>query len=409
MTRAEPDPLDPQLADEFRLRCATFLEEHTFEQDLTAEDPRGEMGVQVAKVFQRHVFDSGLAGLTLEKQFGGQGLSSEHEQIWREEVAKWPLMTEQLAISHGMCLPMLDEYGTDEQKKLYLKHVVSADEIWCQMFSEPGAGSDVASLQTRAVLDGDEWVLNGQKVWTTLAHLCDRGIIIARTNPEAVKHAGVSMFIVDMTAPGVDIRPIHQIDGGRRFNEIFFTNVRIPASHLIPPENDGWRLATAMLMYERVAIGTGMAAGLQHERADVLIAEAEVHGLTQDPIVRQELMQLYTAEVCQSLVAMETRARLQGGQTPGPGGSLGKLANAYIAARYRDLSLRIQGPASIAWAVRSNGHRWASGSLSSLSSSIAGGTNEIQKNIIGDRVLGLPREPAVDRDVPFKDLKVGTQ
>ena len=318
-------------------------------------------------------------------------------------------MTAQLTISQGMCMPMVNEYGTDLQKDLYLSKLLSAEEVWCQMFSEPGAGSDVASLQTRAVRDGDEWVLNGQKVWTTLAHLCDRGIVIARTDPSAIKHAGISMFIVDMNAPGVEIRPINQIDGGQRFNEIFFTDVRIPADHLIPPENDGWRLATAMLMYERVAIGTGQAQGVQHQRADILMGQARKVGLEGDATVRQDLMKLYSREVCLSLTAMITRARLQAGQTPGPGGSLGKLAGAYIGEIYRDLSLRLQGPAAVAWAADGDGGKWALGALSTLSGKIAGGTNEIQKNIIGDRVLGLPREPAVDRGVPFNELKVGTQ
>lgn len=393
----------------FRHRCAAFLDEHATGEGLDAEDPRGEIGLGIARRFQALVADAGLAGITMDPAWGGLGLGPDYEKVWREEVARRPLMTRQLAISHGMCMPMLAEYGTDHQKSLYLAKVLRAEEVWCQLFSEPGAGSDVAALGTRAVRDGDEWILNGQKVWTTLAHLCDRGIIVARTNPSAVKHAGISMFIVDMKAPGVEIRPIHQIDGGRRFNEIFFTDVRIPADHLIPPENDGWRLATAMLMYERVAIGTGQASGVMHERADQLIRAARRREVHHDPVIRQELMTLYSREVCQSLTSMLTRARLQAGQTPGPGGSLGKLAGSYIGQLYRDLSLRIQGVASMAWNPDSGGDRWALASLATLSGRIAGGTDEIQKNIIGDRVLGLPREPAVDRDVPFNELSTGSR
>ena len=165
------------------------------------------------------------------------------------------MMDGEFIISHGMCLPMLNEYGTPEQKRQFLADNISGRTMWCQMFSEPGAGSDVASLQSKAELDGDEWVLNGQKVWTTLAHESDYGIVIARTDPDQVKHAGLSMFIMDMKAPGVEIRPIHQIDGGSHFNEVFFTDVRIPKDWQIGELNDGWKLATAMLMYERVAIG----------------------------------------------------------------------------------------------------------------------------------------------------------
>ncbi|MDG2112712.1 MAG: acyl-CoA dehydrogenase family protein [Actinomycetota bacterium] len=392
----------------FRARCAAFLDEHATGEGLNDPDPRGAVGLGIAKAFQAKVFEARLAGATIDSKYGGMGLDSDHEKVWREEAAKHPIMTAQLAISHGMCMPMLNEYGTDQQKDMYLSKVLSAEEVWCQMFSEPGAGSDVASLQMRAVRDGDEWILNGQKVWTTLAHLCDRGLIVARTDPSAVKHAGISMFIVDMTAPGVEIRPINQIDGGQRFNEIFFTDVRVPADHLVPPENDGWRLATAMLMYERVAIGTGMGQGVQHQRADILVGQARKRGVEGDAGIRQELMRLYSAEVCQSLVGMITRARLQAGQTPGPGGSLGKLAGANIGEMYRDLSLRIQGQGSMAWDTDGDGSKWALGALSTLSGKIAGGTNEIQKNIIGDRVLGLPREPAVDRGVPFSELKAGS-
>lgn len=393
----------------FRARCVTFLDQHAVEAPPEGDaDPRGQLGLEAAKRFQAGLADAGLAGLTYPVAYGGQGLADEYNTIWREEVARYPLMTRQLSISHGMCLPMLNEYGTDEQRSAYQAKIIRADEVWCQMFSEPGAGSDVASLQTRAIRDGDEWILNGQKVWTTLAHLCDRGIVVARTDPDAPKHRGISMFIIDMRAPGVDIRPIHQIDGGRRFNEIFLTDVRVPADHQIGALNEGWRLATAMLMYERVAIGTGQQDGIVHERADKLMAEARSRGRDGDPMIRQELMRLYQAEVCQSLMAARTRAEVEGGKTPGPGGSLGKLAGARIAGLYRDLSMTIVGTPAVAWDGDGGGH-WAKDAVGTFASGIAGGTNEIQRNIIGERVLGLPREPSVDKDLPFSELRVGTQ
>jgi alkylation response protein AidB-like acyl-CoA dehydrogenase len=392
--------------DAFRERCRAFLREHATGAPATADaNDRGAAALAAAREFQKKLTEAGLAGLTYPVEYGGEGLTTDHERVWREESAQFPLMTAALAVSHGMCTPVLAEFGTPAQKERYLAKLISAEEVWCQMFSEPGAGSDVASLQTRAVRDGEQWVLNGQKVWTTLAHLSDRGIILARTDPDRPKHGGISMFVVDMRAPGVEVRPIHQIDGGRGFNEVFFSDVRIPADDLIPPENDGWRLATAMLMYERVAIGTGQQGGIQHELADAMIAAARRQGLLGDPVVRQELMRLYSAEVCQSLVSAVTRARAKAGQTPGPGGSLGKLAGARIAAMNRTVGLAIQGAAGVAWEPGDeHGDRWSRLALSSFALSIAGGTDEIQKNIIGDRVLGLPREPAVDRDVPFKDL-----
>ncbi len=391
---------------EFRARCHDFLAEHATGLPDADVDPRGEQAAVLAKEFMAKRSEAGLNGLTFPERFGGQGLTADHERVWREEAAKFPAMGATLGVSQGMCLPMLDEYGTDEQRAAWEEKLIRADEIWCQMFSEPGAGSDVASLQSRAVLDGDEWVLNGQKVWTTLAHVSDRGIVIARTDVEAPKHRGITMFIIDMDAPGVEVRPIHQIDGGMRFNEVFFSDVQIPVDRQLGERNNGWRMATAMLMYERVAIGTGQQSGIQHPRFDKLRRAAEERGKTSDPVIRQRLASLYADEVCQSLMSARTRAELQAGKTPGPGGSLGKLAGARIAAIYRDLSLSVVGPEAVAW--ETNG-LWAKESLTTFASGIAGGTNEIQRNIIGERVLQLPREPSVDKDVPFRDLKVGTQ
>jgi alkylation response protein AidB-like acyl-CoA dehydrogenase len=215
------------------------------------------------------------------------------------------------------------------------------------------------------------------------------------------------MFIIDMDAPGVEVRPINQIDGRQRFNEVFFTDVHIPARNLIPPENDGWRLATAMLMYERFAIGGGQQGGSRTDSANELIAVARARSLASDPSTRQALARLYTAELCQSLLAQTTRAAVQAGKAPGPAGSAGKLARSEIARQVRSLSLQLLGAAAIAWDPEDpDGDRWSKDALASLSASIAGGTDEVQKNIIGERVLGLPREPAVDPDVPFSRLAV---
>lgn len=391
----------------FRERCREFLAEHATGITVADhDDPRHDLTHAECAVFQKSLAEAGLAGLTYPVEYGGQGLTLGHEQVWRDETANFPPMSRTFSISHGMCLPMLNEYGTDDLRARYQRRVIEGDEVWCQMFSEPGAGSDVASLQMRAIKDGDEWILNGQKVWTTLAHICDRGIVIARTDPDQPKHRGISMFIVDMHAPGVEVRPINQIDGGRRFNEVYFTDVRISVDHQIGPLNEGWRLATAMLMYERVAIGTGRTGGISTDYYDVLHEQAVSRGHSSDAIMRQELARLYSLEVCQSLISMRTRAEQHAGKTPGPGGSLAKLMRANVAAIYRDLSLSIVGPGAVAG---EDGSRWSKGALSTLSSRIAGGTNEIQRNIIGERVLGLPREPSVDKDLPFRELTVGTQ
>lgn len=406
MTTAEPDSeaLSGEGEAEFRARCRAFLDRHATGLGLGGRpDPRGELRLRAAQRFQKALAEAGLAGLTYPVEYGGAGLTKAHERVWRDEYAEYPNMTYELTISHGMCLPMLAEYGTAEQKAAWMARNISGEEVWCQMFSEPAAGSDVAGLRTRAVRDGDEWVIDGEKVWTTLAHLCAFGIVIARTNIEAPKHAGISMFAVPMDAPGIEIRPIHQIDGGTAFNQIFFTGVRVPAANVLGEVDKGWAMATAMLMYERVAIGAGPVGGIDTERSDRLIEECRRRGAIGDPRLRQRLMQLRILETCRSLVSMRTRAELKAGRTPGPGGSVGKLAWSELLAVYRDLSMEVAGAAGAAWEGES-GAAWSRNALSTLQSSIAGGTSEIQRNIIGDRVLGLPRDISADRGVPFKDL-----
>jgi len=388
-------------ATEFRARCRAFLEAHR-------DDPTGS--VEAGRAFLAAAAEAGLAGITYPVAYGGAGLTAAHDRIWREEKADYPNFDGEFIISHGMCVPMLAEYGTDEQRQAFLPDAISGRTLWCQLFSEPGAGSDVASLQTKAELDGDEWVVNGQKVWTTLAHRSDYGLVVVRTDPSVPKHAGISMLIVDLRAPGVEIRPIHQIDGGQHFNEVFFTDVRLPRANLLGTLNDGWRLATAMLMYERVAIGSGGAGQLRQPYFDQLLPLVERAGRRGDPVVRDQLARLWCMETAKSLVAMRTKAEQQAGKTPGPGGSIGKLFGSEIAWYFRSIAQDLAGLSSIAF---QDGDPAAKALerfvLTTFQAGIAGGTDEIQRNIIGDRVLGLPREPAVDRDVPFASLRVGTQ
>ena len=389
-------------ADAFRQKCVDFMEAHAKRS--------GAPTIDEQRAYLAAAADAGLAGVPFPAEYGGGGLTLAHEKIWREVKGNYTMMDGEFIISHGMCLPMLNEYGTPEQKRQFLADNISGRTMWCQMFSEPGAGSDVASLQSKAELDGDEWVLNGQKVWTTLAHVSDYGIVIARTDPDQVKHAGLSMFIMDMKAPGVEIRPIHQIDGGSHFNEVFFTDVRIPKDWQIGELNAGWKLATAMLMYERVAIGGAGAGKINQPQFKQLLKAAKETGQIDNPVVRDQLMQIWSMETTKALVAMKNRDEQKAGKTPGPGGSLGKLFGSVIAWKVRAMMLEFAGPGSVAWdpSDETGGDR-VKMVLNSFQSGIAGVTDEIQRNIIGDRVLGLPREPAVDRDVPFKDLKVGTQ
>jgi alkylation response protein AidB-like acyl-CoA dehydrogenase len=399
-TETTPGTLSPDEAAAFRDRCRAFLAEHA--------KPGARRDLGAAKEFQGALAEAGLAGLAYAEEYGGAGLTLEHERIYRQVAQEFPQMAGELVISHGMCLPVLNEFGTEEQKRTYLPDNIAGRTVWCQMFSEPGAGSDVASLQTKAERDGDEWIINGQKVWTTLAHESDYGVMIARTDPEQPKHAGISMFIVPLRdTPGVEIRPIHQIDGGRHFNEVFFTDLRVPTENLIGEYNNGWRQATAMLMYERVAIGSMGAGSISQPNYDMLLAAAKRAGRTDDPVVRDQLMKIYAMETTKALIAIRVRAELKAGKSPGPGGSLGKLAGSVIQWRVREIAMEIAGAGSQAWdPADAKAGELQNHVVGSFSSSIAGGTDEIQRNIIGDRVLGLPRDISVDTNVPFKDLKV---
>jgi alkylation response protein AidB-like acyl-CoA dehydrogenase len=389
---------------EFRQKCVNFMDTYAIKSG------KAMPSLDDQKAYLAAAAGAGLAGVPFAEEFGGGGLTLEHEKVWREVKGNYRMMDSEFIISHGMCLPMLNEYGSDEQKTAYMADMISGKTMWCQMFSEPGAGSDVASLQSKCELDGDEWILNGQKVWTTLAHKSQYGVVVARTDPEQVKHAGLSMFILDMAAPGVEIRPIHQIDGGSHFNEVFFTDVRIPKDHLLGEYNAGWKLATAMLMYERVAIGGAGSGKINQPTYKLLKSAAEESGKLQDPVVRDQLMKIYAMETTKSMVAMRNNAEQKAGKTPGPGGSLGKLFGSNIAWKMREIALEIAGMSSIAWdPADASGAERQRIVLNSFQSSIAGGTDEIQRNIIGDRVLGLPRDISVDKGVPFNQTKVGTQ
>ena len=395
MTVVSEPTLNTDEAEEFAHRCRAFL----------AENTGGGPSIESAKSYLAAAVDAGLGGIVYPTEYGGAGLTKAHEKIWRAEKAKFPSVDAEYIISHGMCLPVLNDFGTDAQKQRFMAKNISGEHMWCQMFSEPNAGSDVASLSTSAVLDGDVWIINGQKVWTTLAHRSNYGVIIARTDPSVPKHAGISMFIVDMAAPGVDIRPIHQIDGGKHFNEVFFTNVGIPKDWLLGELNNGWNQATAMLMYERVAIGTAGAGDITQRNYDMLVRLARQAGRISNPVVRDELMSVYAMETCKSLVAMRTRAEMKAGKAPGPGGSLGKLAGSNISRRVRSIAQNIGGLDGIAWEnAGDDGEKLARHVLNSFQDGIAGGTDEIQRNIIGDRVLGLPRDISVDRGTPFNEI-----
>ena len=348
-----------------------------------------------------------------------------------------------------MAGPTVAEHGTQEQIDRLLPDMVAGRHIWCQLFSEPGAGSDLASLQTRAERDGEEWTINGQKVWTSGAQHSRWGILLARTDPDVPKHQGVTFFVVDMQQPGVEVRPLKEMTGGATFNEVFFTDARVPQANVIGEPNQGWAVAVTCLSYERTSLGAGAMAGMSGgamlgigvggsgpsvpdlgSRVGDLASGSEGGGLAalasggagmlkllpmmfarqHDPTVRQDLARIYTLIEISRYTGMRTRAATERGNRPGPEASTGKLMASMLARSMRDFILSLEGPAGMLMGADAplNGMgQWMA--LMSPAISVAGGSDEIQHNIIGERVLGLPPEPRVDRDVPFRQLKVGTQ
>jgi alkylation response protein AidB-like acyl-CoA dehydrogenase len=395
--------------ESFRKEVRRFLESHASHtsgagDERDWDEPESDM-VARAKTFQAALFDAGLAGLTWPVEYGGQGLSGRYQTIFNEEAADFVLPTFIYTIGFGMCIPTVLAHGTEELKRRYVRPAARGGEIWCQLFSEPSAGSDVAGLRSTAVQDGDEWVLNGQKVWTSGAHYSDFGIVLARTNPDVPKHKGLSMFVLDMRAPGIVIRPLRQMNGAANFNEVFFDQVRIPADQILGEPGEGWRVALTTLMNERVAIGAGRST----EKIDPLthIAHhldlARARGLARDPLVRQDLAHLLIQFWVLDMVGLRIRATVAAGRVPGPEGSVAKLGGSLLMKRSADVACRIAGPA----ATVSTGTEPLFATtmvLSAPGGSIAGGTNEVMRNILGERVLGLPKEPQVDRDIPFRDI-----
>jgi alkylation response protein AidB-like acyl-CoA dehydrogenase len=360
--------------------------------------------------WQGMLADAGLAGITWPTAYGGQGLTTDHHRVFIEEAAPYDLGTRFFNVAFGMVGPTILQVGTEEQKAALIPAMLRGTTTWCQLFSEPGAGSDVASLQTRAVLDGDEWVVNGQKVWTSGAHRADQGALLARTDPGVPKHQGLTMFLVDMHQPGVTVRPLRQITGEASFNEVFFDDVRIPRADVLGPVGDGWKVAVAMLMNERMAIGS--ASGGNDITAGAFahaLAAAGRAGRADDPVIRQRLARVYSLERVLGFVRQRSRAAVQAGKAPGPEGSIGKLLSAWLAQETSALQGTLGGASAQAWLPETpDGDDAARSSMSPFFITIGGGTNEIQRNIIGERVLNLPREPQVDRDIPFRDLRLGT-
>ncbi|MPY97680.1 MAG: acyl-CoA dehydrogenase [Actinophytocola sp.] len=392
---------DDEVAADLRRRVAELLRQH---------DPATTDRLE----FLRGRFDAGLAWVHYPEGLGGLGLPRAMQSVVDAELEKAGAPDNdprRIGIGLGMAAPTILAFGTKEQQQRFLRPLWTGEEVWCQLFSEPGAGSDLAALATRAVRDGDTWVVNGQKVWTSVAHKARWAILVARSDPDQPKHAGLTYFVCDMTDPGVDVRPLRQITGEAEFNEVFLTDVRISDENRLGAVGDGWRVAMGTLMNERVAIGGGSApreSGMIGVVADTWRKRPEVR----TPGTHDRLLRLWVEAEVARLTGKRLQQKLASGE-PGPEGSAMKLTFARLAQELSGLELELLGedglrysdwtmvrPEIVEFTGRDAGYRY----LRAKGNSIEGGTSEVLRNIIAERVLGLPSERRDDKDVPWKDL-----
>ncbi len=358
----------------------------------TEEDARE---VAEAKRWARVVFDAGFGWITGPVHYGGRGLPGSFQRLYSSIEARFEIPSQApRMIGLGMIAPTILAHGTEVAKKRYLRSLWRGDIIACQLFSEPGAGSDLASLQTRAVRDGDEWIVNGQKVWTSGAHYSDIGEIICRTDPDLPKHKGLTGFVVDMHAPGVEVRPLRQMTGGASFNEVFFSDVRIPADHLLGDVNGGWTVALTTLMNERAAIGGGGGSAAGSGAMQRLIDLARHLGASSDPLIRQELADTWINVQVAGYNNERALAKIRAGQLPGPELSTAKLSLTENMRRMAELASHILGVRITADSGEWGTYAWSQFLLGVPGMRLAGGTDEVMRNILGERVLGLPKEPS---------------
>jgi len=363
-----------------------------------------------AKSFRQRRFDAGFGWITGPTEYGGRNLDRSFQAAYDAIEAGYDIPDQGFfLIGLGMIAPTILAHGSDAAKQRYLQSMWRGDVVACQLFSEPGAGSDLASLQMRAVRDGDEWRITGQKVWTSGAQYSDFGEVIARTDPDLPKHKGLTAFIVDMRATGVEVRPLRQMTGGASFNEVFFTDVRVPDDHRLGDVNTGWGVALTTLMNERAAIGAGAGAGGTGGTMTRLIEMVRYLGLSQDPLVRQELADLVTRARVSGYTNKRALDKIRVGQLPGPELSIAKLSSTQLLQRIGDFVSHVLGPRLIADTGEWGTFAWSQIVLGTPGMRVAGGTDEVMRNIVGERVLGLPKDPGIDSKSAFRDLKVGTQ
>jgi alkylation response protein AidB-like acyl-CoA dehydrogenase len=380
-----------------------------------ASDPMDERSdpdqMKRAREWQKTKADKGYARITWPKGMGGIGGTPMQSIIFGQEESKYDVpYGAPFAIGLGMCIPTLMTYCGEETKQRYVKPAVEGSEIWCQLFSEPAGGSDVAALKTRAVKDGDTWTINGSKIWTTGAQFSDYGLLLTRTDPNVPKHKGLTMFHLSMKTPGVEVRPIKQASGASGFNEIFFTDVKIPDSQRVGEVGQGWQVALTTLMHERLAVGGGQGGGLDVPQLLQLARSLELEDgpAIKNAAVREKIADWYVRSAGLKYTTLRTMTALSRGQQPGPEASIAKVV---VASKLQDLSafaMELEGEAGILTGDAAPMHgAFQQGWLGAPGLRIAGGTDEILRNIIAERVLGLPGDVRVDKDVPFNKVPSG--
>ncbi len=345
------------------------------------------------RAWQRKLFDGGWAGISWPKEFGGRGASPVQQSIFLAEVARAQAPQHLGVIGEGLVGPTIIVAGTDEQKRRFLPRILTGEDIWCQGYSEPNSGSDLASLGTRAIRDGDEYVVNGQKIWTSFAHIADWCLLLVRTDPDVPKHKGITCLLVDMKSPGISARPLRQMSGESGFNEVFFTDVRVPVDNQLGELNNGWRVGLTALMNERANLGSSMYVAFEETMAK-LVDLCRMHKrngqpLCADPIVRQKIAQAQVELEIFRLNTDRALSRANANETPGPEGSILKIYWSEMNQRLSQTAMEILG--DVAQLSTFDNGAWAYCYLRSRGNTIEGGTSEIQRNILAERVLGLPK------------------
>ena len=400
------DFADTQEEAAFRQEAADWLKANApSKQDLEGMDE-----IEAAKFWQKKKYDAGWACITWNKEFGGRGATAIQSVIWNQEESKYDVPQGVFQIGQGMAAPTLMTWGQPEHHERYLPKLASGEEIWCQLFSEPAGGSDLAALRTKAEKEGDDWIINGQKIWTSGAHYSDYGILVVRTDPNVAKHKGLSYFFLDMKSPGVEIKPIKQLTGGAGFNEVYFTDVRIPDSQRLGEVGQGWQVALTTLMNERAAIGGG-GGGVNVDLAYKIASEVMIDGktATQDSAVRAKLANWYVQESGLKFTGYRSMTALSKGTTPGHENSIGKLVGAPKNQEMASFCMDLMEMNGAIWdeELSKEAGLVQMSYMGSPGLRIAGGTDEIMANIIAERVLGLPQEPRMDKGMPFTDVPTG--